>query len=92
VGITGLDDSAKRQLQDTIDEFFAGLNSQAIEFPGSTFSRALAAKKRLFKMLQPRLAEQRDALLAEGSIISGDSSAANSTKKPRCVARRVELP
>jgi hypothetical protein len=43
------------------------------------FGRGLAAKKRLFEMLQPALVEQRDALLAEGHIRSDGNT------KPRCV-------
>lgn len=40
----------------------------ASEEPGSAFSKGLAAKARLFEVLQPCLKEQRDELLAEGHI------------------------
>lgn len=53
----------------------ASLPQFVIELPGSQFSKGVAAKKRLFEILQPRLAEQRDALMMEGRIGAGQAKA-----------------
>jgi hypothetical protein len=43
--------------------------------PGSAFQKGLAARERLFELLQPRLAEQREALMAAGRISPGATRA-----------------
>jgi len=69
VGITGLDTTTKRDIQDALDEFQTGLMAiSADATPGSPFQRGMAGKRRLFEILGPLLADQRDALMKEGAI------------------------
>ncbi|GBF87875.1 cytochrome P450 [Raphidocelis subcapitata] len=72
VGITGLDEATKRRLQELMDDFFIGTQTQMISLlPGSPFMKAMEARKELDELLKPRLVEQRDAMMGRGRIGRG---------------------